>query len=37
MTRRPLAAETYARIAQVRALEPGLLARIRRHAREQLI
>lgn len=35
--RRPLARATYARIRAVRALKPSILARIRRHVREQLI
>jgi GT2 family glycosyltransferase len=36
-TRRPLRAETYARLRQIRALKPGVLARVRRHFRERLI
>src|SRR5262249_41291828 len=36
-TRTPLSAEAYARLHAIRALEPGVLARIRRHARERLI
>jgi GT2 family glycosyltransferase len=35
--RRPLAPRTYARIRALRALKPGLLARVRRHLREHLI
>lgn len=35
--RRPLTPETYARIRAVRALKPGVVARIRRHVRERLI
>jgi GT2 family glycosyltransferase len=36
-TRRPLTHATRARLAQIRRLKPGLLARARRHFREQLI
>jgi GT2 family glycosyltransferase len=36
-TRRPLAHATRARLADIRRLKPGLLARARRHLREQLI
>jgi GT2 family glycosyltransferase len=36
-TRVPLSAEAYARLRVIRALKPGLLARVRRHARERLI
>ena len=36
-TRAPLAPETYARLAAIRALKPGILARVRRHLRERLI
>jgi GT2 family glycosyltransferase len=36
-TRAPLSRDAYARLDAIRALKPGLLARIRRHARERLI
>jgi hypothetical protein len=36
-TRSPLSSAAYRRLRAVRALEPGVLARIRRHARERLI
>jgi len=36
-TRAPLSPDAYARLDAVRALKPGLLARIRRHTRERLI
>ena len=36
-TRAPLSRETYARLAAIRALKPGLAARILRHLRERLI
>lgn len=36
-TRRPLAPATRARLAEIRRLKPNLLARARRHLREQLI
>jgi hypothetical protein len=36
-TRAPLSADAYARLDAVRALKPGMLARVRRHARERLI
>lgn len=36
-TRHPLSHETYARLAAIRALKPGVLARVRRHVRERLI
>jgi GT2 family glycosyltransferase len=36
-TRAPLSPETRARLRTIRALRPGLLARVARHAREQLI
>lgn len=36
-TRAPLAPETYARLAAIRALKPGVVARVRRHVRERLI
>ena len=36
-TRAPLSPATYARLRAIRALKPGLLARIRRHASERLI
>jgi GT2 family glycosyltransferase len=36
-TRAPLSADAYARLDAVRALKPGILARVRRHARERLI
>jgi GT2 family glycosyltransferase len=36
-TRRPLAHDTRARLARIRSLKPGLIARARRHLREQLI
>jgi GT2 family glycosyltransferase len=36
-TRVPLSPDAYARLRSIRALKPGLLARIRRHARERLI
>jgi hypothetical protein len=36
-TRAPLSPEAYARLDAIRALEPGILARVLRHARERLI
>jgi GT2 family glycosyltransferase len=36
-TRRVLSRDTRARLAEIRRLKPGLIARARRHAREQLI
>jgi GT2 family glycosyltransferase len=36
-TRRPLAPATYDRLRRVRALKPGVIARIRRHVSERLI
>jgi GT2 family glycosyltransferase len=36
-TRAALSAEAYARLATIRALKPGIVSRIRRHARERLI
>lgn len=36
-TRKPLRPETYARLAAIRALRPGVVARVRRHLRERLI
>ena len=36
-TRSPLSPATYARLRAIRALEPGLLARVRRHVSERLI
>jgi GT2 family glycosyltransferase len=36
-TRAPLAPETYGRLAAIRALKPGVVARVRRHVRDRLI